>query len=106
MPSSVVTLVVCTKFLSVRTIVNGSAFIVGKAKEQAVQVKPIESPIVNPSISCFMCLSPLGVAIREVSTNFVFQFGAFRIHCNSAVHVSLSQCFSIFHVVSSVRVVL
>lgn len=60
---------VCTKFLSVKTTVDGSAFIVGNAKEQAVQVKPIENPIVKPSISCFMCFSPLSVAVREVSTD-------------------------------------
>lgn len=90
MPSSVITLVVCTKFLSVNTTVEGSALIVGRAKEQAVQVRPIASPIVNPIISCFMCIYPLSVAVREVYTNFVFQYGSSMEHGKNTVYVSLS----------------
>lgn len=99
-------LVVCTKFLSVRTTVDGSAFIVGNAKEQAVQVRPIANPVVNPNISCFMCIYPLSVVVREVSTDDDSHHGSSMEHWENAVHVTLSQCFSIFHVLSSVRAVL
>lgn len=48
---------------------RGSALIVGKAKEQAVQVKPIVSPINKPRISCFMCKSPFHKLGKQM-TNF------------------------------------